>query len=352
MASFGKLKYVTASNFSKFRDYFKAECLKGFVCHANTFDNVKGDFPIGFLIWNLGRKKDITEVDCDIFDKDRNIEGNKKFISVNKGQVINDWLRNYYDKKDVIGYLRFVGPDFQANSGVYITSKPKESDVKESRIQTITKNNIKEMSIYISVRHCIEANWLNDRDQFLYPNDGWEKDKEFQNDCLAFALFHGQNRISATNGVNHWIPFIEWDVGAHDKFDSHFMTDFIEGKVEWMLREPSLFYNAGAGGEGGGSTGRVPYKEKKALKFSKIAKNVFKAGQELWKYYHAQPNCNANASLYDIREHFQGRNAQGKMNNKSDDEKYNELIGDLRSALKELAQKIEPKVYEYGFLKG
>jgi len=39
------------------------------------------------------------------------------------------------------------------------------------------------------------------------------------------------------------------------------------------------------------------------------------------------------------------------MNNKSDNEKYNELIGDLRSALKELAQKIEPKVYEYGFLK-
>jgi len=71
----------------------------------------------------------------------------------------------------------------------------------------------------------------------------------------------------------------------------------------------------------------------------------------LWKYYHAQPNCNVNASLYDIREHFQGRNAQGKMNNKSDDEKYNELLGDLRSALKELAQKIEPMVYEYGFLK-
>ncbi|GBU23693.1 hypothetical protein R83H12_00309 [Fibrobacteria bacterium R8-3-H12] len=60
---------------------------------------------------------------------------------------------------------------------------------------------------------------------------------------------------------------------------------------------------------------------------------------------------NANASLYDIREHFQGRNAQGKMNTKSDDEKYNELIGSLREALKELAKKIEPKVYEYGFLR-
>ena len=42
---------------------------------------------------------------------------------------------------------------------------------------------------------------------------------------------------------------------------------------------------------------------------------------------------------------------KGKMNAKSDDEKYNELIGNLRTELKILAEKIEPKVYEYGFLK-
>ncbi|MCL1966382.1 MAG: hypothetical protein FWF67_00700, partial [Fibromonadales bacterium] len=138
-------------------------------------------------------------------------------------------------------------------------------------------------------------------------------------------------------------------------FKSHFMTDFIAGPKHFIVAEaPSLFYNASPGGGGGASsnTGKTLHNKKTALKFSKTAKNVFKAGLELWKYYHAQPKCNVNASLYDIREHFQGRNAQGKMNNKSDDDKYNELIGDLRSALKELAQKIEPKVYEYGFLKG
>ncbi|MCL2116863.1 MAG: hypothetical protein FWH27_00395 [Planctomycetaceae bacterium] len=86
-------------------------------------------------------------------------------------------------------------------------------------------------------------------------------------------------------------------------------------------------------------------------KFSPTAKKVFDAGRPLWRYYHAQPGCNVNASLYDIREHFQGRNDKGKMNNTSDDETYNELIGNLRSALKVLATKIEPKVYEYGFLK-
>jgi hypothetical protein len=38
------------------------------------------------------------------------------------------------------------------------------------------------------------------------------------------------------------------------------------------------------------------------------------------------------------------------MNSKSDDEQYNKLISILREKLNLLAEKIEPKVYEYGFL--
>ena len=89
----------------------------------------------------------------------------------------------------------------------------------------------------------------------------------------------------------------------------------------------------------------------KPLQFSPDAQTVFDAGRELWKYYHKQPNCNVNASLYDIREYFQGRDESGKMNNKSTDEEYSRLIANLRYKLKLLAIKIQPKVYEYGFLK-
>jgi hypothetical protein len=39
------------------------------------------------------------------------------------------------------------------------------------------------------------------------------------------------------------------------------------------------------------------------------------------------------------------------MNNSSEDETYTNLITNLRDKLKILAKKIEPKVYEYGFLK-
>ena len=88
---------------------------------------------------------------------------------------------------------------------------------------------------------------------------------------------------------------------------------------------------------------------------SQQARAVLDAGRELWRYYHVQPNANPNASFYDIRLHFQGSkvDAKGKvrMNSESSDTKYTALIGDLRKAMKVLARHIEPKVYEYGFLR-
>ena len=79
------------------------------------------------------------------------------------------------------------------------------------------------------------------------------------------------------------------------------------------------------------------------------------AGRELWRYYHSQPNSNPDASYYDIRLHFQGvkKRVSGKeqMNPSSSDPVYTELLFNLRKAHRALAQAIEPKVYEYGFLK-
>ena len=82
---------------------------------------------------------------------------------------------------------------------------------------------------------------------------------------------------------------------------------------------------------------------------------VLDAGRELWHYYHLQSGANANASYYDIRLHFQGTKttAQGKeqMNADSDDLVYTDLLSTLCTAMKTLAARIAPKVYEYGFLK-
>ena len=314
---------------------------------AATFDNVTGKFPIGFQIWNTDIDDVFQNIEADVFNHEGQFIGKKTLFAYSDKIVINRWLNSKYDNKgQQIGWLRFVPNDFQNNKGVYITSKAKISDIEESRVAKISINNFIDTAIYLSVRHSIEANWLNDRDQFLYPNDGWETDKEFQNDCLVYSLFHGQNRISSQHGANHWIPFTENEVNAQDNFESHFMSDYISGKnrPKKQQAQGKLFENTVEDDT-----------DNKPLQFSPEAATVMDAGRELWRYYHSQPNANPNASFYDIRLHFQGtktsKSGKVQMNADSNDETYTILIKNLRERMKDLGLNIEPKVYEYGFLK-
>ena len=87
-----------------------------------------------------------------------------------------------------------------------------------------------------------------------------------------------------------------------------------------------------------------------AMHFSPAAQAVFDAAREVWRYYHAQPKANPNASFYDIREFFQGRNAKGVMNPDSKDAGYNAQMAVFKEAYAVLAAQIEPKIYSHGFL--
>ena len=337
LGQFSKLKFVNGSNFKKFKQYFLADYVSGFIVPADTFDNVKGNFPIGFTIWNTANKKKISTITTDIFDKKGDYVGVKNFYG-ELPQSINKWFVKYQNKSnEYIGLLSNYPPDFQNQAKVFI----KINQMARGGAIKIIANNIIPISIYFTVRHCMEANWLNDRDQFLYPNENWKSDIDFQNDCLAFTLFNGQNRISVTEGKNHWIPFTEQEINAKEKFESRFMTDFMAGKLKMEENTEATLFND-----------EVSIKNNFPLQFSDEAKAVFDAGRELWKYYHSQKDINVNASFYDIREFFQGRNEKtGRMNNKSTDEKYTELIADLRQKQNILADKIKPKIYEYEFLK-
>jgi hypothetical protein len=352
IAQFSKMKFVQGTNFEKFKEFFKAKYQKGFIVPADTFDNVKGQFPIGFTIWNTSIKEKIDTISCDIFDKNFTFKGVKNFYG-ELPKSINKWIKQYDNGSSThIAYMDNSGTDFQNNKFLHI------ANIKGDRHVTyfaFTQNNIFFGCVYFTVRQIIEATWLNDRDQFLCPNEAWLSDREFQTDCLAFTLFHGQNRITNSEGINHWIPFTEREIDAEEKFKSNFMSNFIKGKLKVEQPTNELLLNL---------SGSPILYDATPLKFSAEATAVFDAGRELWAYYHTvlrklprwttpEPDIStlANASLYDIREYFQGRNDKGRMNSKSKDEKYNALIGELRDKLNVLADKIAPKVYEYGFLK-
>jgi len=371
LAEFSKLKHLQSPNFKAFRQAFHGKLEKCFIVPADTFDNVKGDFPIGFFVWRLGNDGGRGATDlpknslsghegragaprpphdaifistvADVYDRKGEFIGTKTILSYDNERSINDWLIETRKRPShlQLGFLSTRAHDVQDINTIYI--KRDKALIKSARGSWITNANLTEAAVYVAVCHTIEVDWLNDRDQFLYPNEGWRNDLVFQADCIAYTLFSNANYTRSADGINHWIPFTEEEAGARDCFKSHFMSDFLAGKIDDKKAVQGDFFN------------EVTASKKKPLVFSAEAQAVLDAGRELWRYYHAQPNANPNASFYDIRLYFQGSttDAKGKvrMNNESADAKYTALIGDLRAAMKRLARRIEPKVYEYGFLK-
>lgn len=290
-------------------------------------------------------KKSIT---LDIFDENGASLGKKRFYTtLDNKESINKWIKRYDDEENFrAGLLDTRGNDFQNQQ--YINIKSRDFIITaHSTGFYLTHYNLIPMAVYFSVRHCIPHTWINHNDQFLNPNKKWEKDTEFHSDCLIFMLFHGKNRITNKEGINHFIPFSEKEIDAAEAFDSHFMQDFLQGKIKQDSKSTdskSLFKD------------ELDFIPTKPLIFSDEAKAVLEAGKELFKHYHTQAkdkeNYNPNAALYDIKAHFQGFNDKGKMNppQKAQDEAYKDKLGELNYALKNLAKKIEVKVYEYEFL--
>ncbi len=346
MASFSTLKYLNSSNFKKFREVFKAKFLEGFMVPADSFDNVTGQFPIGFLVWDTAPPplKPTNALNLEVFDSSGGFLGYKTFKPiVDRVKNINQYLKQYnINNSNILGFIDCAGVDFQNNNFVNLANN--KNLKRNITFFGLTLTNLLIGAIYFSIRHCIKHTWQNDRDQFYAPyNNTWQDDNEFKNNALAFMLFHTQNRITTAQGTNHFIPFSETEVNAKERYSSHALLEFLKGEIKEPKENDSLFLSA--------------KKENKPLKFSPSASKVFDAGKEIYRYYHTQDFTNrpynANASLYDIKEFFQGRNKQGKLNlpAKAKDESYKQLYANLQDALKDLAKEIQPKVYEYGFLR-
>ena len=421
IANFATLKLLQGVNFKRFRDLFQPKLERLFIVPANTFDNVKGDFPIGFFIWNGRERKRFSEVTAQIFvpaSESSTCIGQKSFYSFDDSKFMLQWIRAYFDKSgELLAYLRVNGQDMQNNAGVFLASQLTHNDFDNHFFFRITAANVLPMCVYYAVRRSSEHTTWNHNDQFLYPSDSWANDVEFQLDCLAYTLFHEKNRIScgaagggrapgaefrdsgfpgSRSGIpanrdpetpapaNHWIPFPESEVDAKDAYQSHFMVEFLRrvggaatgradpagyrdpGVPEFRanlpgsrnsgvpaLTQPLLFAGEPpAAPEPLAAEDAAQYDARQESRIPAAAREaVFDAGRALWRYYHAQPGAVPDASLYDIRAHFQGFKPNGHMNADSPDPEYTRLIAALRAAQKSLAARIAPKVREHGFLR-
>jgi hypothetical protein len=353
LAMFSTLKYVNAPNFEKFRQEWNAKYLGGFVVHSKAFDGLNGDFPIGFLIWlteqKTKKRQPINQITTEVLDKNANPIGEKSFFNLPNQQLLSNWIvRTKPNDVDALPLKNAISPTTSTKDvrgtkwadGAIGGMICKGSDLQNAPQQTallssgycsaggflVTDKNLWQVAIVFSMRQLVKHTWINHNDQFLKPTE--TLNDEFKNDCLISMLFHGKNLTASANNlewkgkkwsiVNHFIPFTEEEVNSPDRFESDFMVQYLANKI-----------------------------------LSDEAKNVLEEGKKLWQSYFAHTDVRkvrdelklnrADVGWYQIRKALQARNASGDfppVNFKPFEESY-----------KILTDKLQPQVYELGFLK-
>src|SRR5690606_2171988 len=164
LANFSTLKNLQAPRFSDFRNFYRAKLEKIFLSPAKTFDNVTGEFPIGFFIWDTKKEEDFEFIEADIFDKNKEFIGIKNIWAYDNLKFINDWVKTFrITNSNSIATIIGVGSDFQNQRLVRFGEPHMKVPASNHNWQT-SKDNLIQTSIYYTVRRVIDASWLNDRD--------------------------------------------------------------------------------------------------------------------------------------------------------------------------------------------
>jgi hypothetical protein len=350
LAMFSTLKYINAPNFEDFRKQWNAKYLDGFVVHSKAFDGLKGDFPIGFLIWQTNnfenaQKTPITEISCEVLDKNANPIGEKKFYNLPAETYLTKWIkRPKANGEDVvalknaltvsgvakwsdnaIGSFLCDSNDLQ-NAGQATALFSSTCKIGHKGTCFVTPENLWQVAVVFTVRQIVRHFWKNHNDQFLIPNK--KLDKLFINDCLIWTLFAGKNLTASADGLiydnheysitNHFIPFTETEVNASERFESDFMTEYMADKV--FSQEALAVLDEG----------KKIYQEYFAHSFNYKIREEYKLNR-------------SDVGWYQIRMALKALNESGECIPVS--------FTPFEQAYKNLSEKLLPQVWEYGFLK-
>ena len=134
LAMFSTLKYVNAPNFELFRGKWNAKYLGGFIIHSKAFEGLKGNFPIGFLLWqtnqSIKEKTPIFEITTEVLDKNATAIGEKRFFNIGNEKLLGSWLKRPRANRDEViplknaisSFLPLRSLDFFTSSSLVLRS--------------------------------------------------------------------------------------------------------------------------------------------------------------------------------------------------------------------------------------
>ena len=225
LGMFSTIKYLNSNNDQKMRDcFFRYKFERGFIFSSQAFEGTKGEFPVGFLVWNLACNQSLTNqtITLDVYNSECEKIGIKAIPIRDRKFFLNKWFKrakgtrisppfksgftistHNTDTRDKISddFLCSVmscGNDMQHQKNTAILSGPYCSAGGFS----VTPNNFERSMMLHTVRLLPKHEWFNDRDQFFIPNTNAIA-QELISDCVIWSAFASSNNTVALKDVEY-----------------------------------------------------------------------------------------------------------------------------------------------------
>ncbi len=344
---FSTLKYIKSGQEQKFLDkVFNYKFERGFVFNSKIFQGCTGQFPVGFLIWNLSEHISFDEqiISLDVYDSAvekvaekicyparqenflniwiKRSRGTKKFPPMSSGIKINYTSKTPKDKvpENFLATFMYSGNDF---SNQIYTSFISGSVARHGGI-SVTAENFESAMIVHMVRRLPKATWLNDRDQFMQPTR--ELSREFIGDAVIWSLFSPSNQTVSLKNV-------EYEGEIYQIANNFYPFELVEVK-SWECTMPALRMEIFRATE---DRFAAKWIKKHRDELSTAAISVLDAARTIYKKFYAE------LERLDV--------ARWKI--ESWDAGWYQIRMSLGATidLSALSAKLEPQIYELGFLR-
>jgi hypothetical protein len=197
-------------------------------------------------------------------------------------------------------------------------------------------SNFERCTALFSAKKLIIGTWINDKDEYLAPNEEHEKYQEFVNDSIVYSLFHSASNQSSLRQVEYKDKL--WDI----KNEFFFMSknDIMQLANDYGF--DFTFNDANVSNE------RYVYTKLQGIELSEEAKAVLDKAIELTK------------ASFKYREMFDKEHPEYQIMNwdcgwyqiKALAKEYaKDDLEEFKVLYKKLADKMLPMVYEVGFLR-
>jgi len=353
--------YFSGESYKDFRNIFfnKFSYENGFLFEANHFSDVAKGWGISCSLFSEKSNNikenfihDVVDYDMDfnlvkLFDNNINIVRwiKEKQICVNEVIGLKSALNHIGETGKVpdgtLGTITWQSNNVNGNQQ-FVLIFSQYGRLKGKGSQFITKNNFLKSNLFFTARRLISgqhANWINDKDEYLAPNESHPDYEQFTYDSIVYSLFNNSSQQSSLRQVDYKDK--KWDI--KNEFFWLSKNEMLQLAEDDHYDE--LYQDARTSDE------RFVYNklftEGIYNRLSPDAKDVLDSATELLKKsIQMRKILSENHPEYHLNSWDAGY-AQLKLVWK---EYFKDEFNEFRKKYKELEDRMRPLVYELGFL--